>query len=119
MVRNMVKRKAGYPVQKNENMRGGEGIVVIEHLLTPDELYEKGRLYAKITLEPGCSIGNHVHEGEMESFYIVSGEAEISDNGKPVNVSAGDSILTRSGEGHSVRNTGAVTLEMIALILFK
>jgi len=115
----MVKRKADYKVQKNENMRGGDGTVVIEHLLTPDELYEKGRLYARIILEPGCSIGHHVHEGEMESFYIVSGEAEISDNGEIVKVSAGDSILTRSGEGHSVRNTGAVTLEMMALILYK
>ena len=114
----MVKRKADYKVQKNENMRGGDGTVVIEHLLTPDELYEKGRLYARIILEPGCSIGHHVHEGEMESFYIVSGEAEIFDNGEIVNVSAGDSILTRSGEGHSVRNTGAVTLEMMALILY-
>jgi len=115
----MVKRKADYTVQENENMRGGDGTVVIEHLLTPDELYDKGRLYAKITLKPGCSIGDHIHEGEMESFYIVSGEAEISDNGKLVSVYAGDSVLTKSGEGHSVRNTGAVTLEMIALILFK
>jgi len=115
----MIKRKADYRVQENENMRGGDGSVVIEHLLTPDELYEKGRLYARIILEPGCSIGHHIHEDEMESFYIVSGEAEISDNGEIVSVSAGDSILTRSGEGHSVRNTGSVTLEMIALILYK
>jgi mannose-6-phosphate isomerase-like protein (cupin superfamily) len=55
----------------------------------------------------------------MESFYIVSGTAEISDNGEPATVSAGDSILTRSGEGHAVKNTGSVPLEMIALILYK
>ena len=115
----MVKRKGNYTVQQNENMRGGEGLVVIEHLLTKEELYDKGRLYAKIILEPGCSIGNHVHEGEMESFYIVSGEAEISDNGELVTVYSGDSILTPSGEGHSVKNNGSTTLEMIALILFK
>ena len=115
----MVKRKGSYTVQKNENMRGGEGVVLIEHLLMQGELYEKGRLYAKIILEPGCSIGHHIHEGEMESFYIVSGEAEISDNGELVTVYAGDSILTLSGEGHSVKNIGDTTLEIIALILFK
>jgi len=115
----MVKRKTDYTVQKNENMRGGEGVIVIEHLLTPDELYEKGRLYAKITIEPGCSIGSHVHENEMESFYIVSGEAELSDNGETVRLSAGDCALTRSGEEHSVKNAGDEPLVMIALILFK
>ena len=115
----MIKKKGSYAAQKNENMRGGDGVVVIEHLLTPDELYDKGRLYARIIVEPGCSIGEHVHDGEMESFYIVSGEAEILDNGELVTVSAGDSVLTRCGEGHSVRNTGSATLEMIALILFK
>jgi len=114
----MIKRKSSYPIQKNENMRGGDGVVVIEHLLSPDELYDKGRLYAKITIDTGCSIGYHVHEGEMESFYIVSGEAEVSDNGEIARISAGDTLLTRSGDGHSIKNIGAETLEFIAQIIF-
>ena len=114
----MIKRKSSYPIQKNENMRGGDGVVVIEHLLSPDELYDKGRLYAKVTLDAGCSIGYHVHEGEMESFYIVSGEAEASDNGEIVRLSAGDTILTKNGDGHSIKNVGTETLEVIAQILY-
>ena len=115
----MVKRKTDYNVVKNENMRGGEGVVVIEHLLTPDEIYEKGRLFAKLTLEPGCSIGHHVHEGEMESYYIVCGEGELDDNGELVTVYAGDTVLTRSDEGHSIKNIGKDTLVIIAQILYK
>jgi len=115
----MVKRKGSYTVQKNENMRGGDGIVVIEHLLTGEELYEKGRLYAKITLEPGCSIGHHVHEGEMESYHIICGEAKVSDNGEIVTVNAGDTVLTVCGEGHLIKNIGNTALEFIALILYK
>jgi len=115
----MVKRKSSYPVEIKENMRGGEGIVTIESLLTPEELYNKGRLYAKITVAPGDSIGYHVHEGEMEAFFIVTGEAEMSDNGETVVLSAGDTILTLSGEGHSVKSIGETQLEMIALILYK
>jgi len=114
----MIKRKSSYPIQQNENMRGGDGVVKIEHLLTPEEMNEKGRLYAKITLEPGCSIGYHVHKGEMESFYIICGEAEVSDNGEIVTVSAGDTILTQSETGHSVKNSGSAALEMIAQILY-
>jgi len=114
----MIKRKSSYPVQKNENMRGGDGVVVMEHLLSPDELYDKGRLYAKLTLDPGCSIGYHVHEGEMESYYIVSGEAEVSDNGEIVRVFAGDTVWTKNGDGHSIKNVGVETLEFIAQIIF-
>jgi len=115
----MVKRKDNYTVQRNENMRDGEGVVVIEHLLTPEEMYEKGRLFAKLSLEPGCSVGYHVHEGEMESYHIVKGEAELSDNGEIVKVFAGDTVLTKSDEGHSIKCTGNSTLEIIALILYK
>ena len=115
----MIKRNNEHTVQKNENMRGGEGIVTIRHLLTSEELYEKGRLYAIITLEPGCSIGSHVHENEMETYYIIKGEAEVSDNGDIVTVHAGDSVLTRSSEEHSIKNIGSDTLELMALIIYK
>jgi len=115
----MVKRNTSYPVLRNENMRGGEGVVVVESLLTPAELYEKGRLFAKITLEPGCSIGYHVHEGEMESFHIISGEAEFIDKEERVMLSPGDTTLTQSGSGHSIKSVGDAPLVLIALILHK
>jgi len=115
----MVKRSNDYEVQVIENMRGGDGSVKIEHLLTPDEMNNKGRLFAKITIEPGSSAGHHVHEGEMESYYIVSGEAEYDDNGKTVKLYPGDTTLTPPGEGHAVKNIGSTPLEIIALILFE
>ena len=76
----MIKRSAGYPVELKEKMRGGEGVVTSEEFLTPAELYDKGRLYGKLTLPPGASIGLHVHEGEMESFFVISGKAEYLDD---------------------------------------
>ena len=115
----MIKRNADYEVQVNESMRGGDGAVKIEHLLTAEELNNKGRLYARVTLEPGCSIGFHVHENEMESYTIISGEAEYDDNGEIVTLLPGDTALTPSGDGHSIRSVGDVPLELIALILLK
>ena len=114
----MIKRNGSIDVQVVENLRGGEGSLTIENLLTPDELYNKGRLFAKMSLEPGVSVGYHVHEGEMESYHILSGEAEYGDNGKTVKLSAGDTTLTLNGEGHSIKNIGDTTLEFIALIVF-
>jgi len=114
----MVKRNASYEVKIVENMRGGDGSVKIEHLLTPDELYNKGRLFAKIILEPGCSIGFHVHENEMEAYTVISGEAEYDDKGEILKLYPGDTTFTPAGEGHAVKNCGDTTLELIALILF-
>ena len=115
----MIKRKSSYETKLNENMRGGEGLTKIEQLLTPDELNNKGRLFALVTAEPGCSIGYHVHEGEMEAFYIISGEAEYDDNGETVTLYPGDTSYTPAGEGHGIKSVGKTTLEMIALIIFE
>ena len=115
----MVRRKTDYSVQQKENMRDGDGVVIIENLLTPAELYENGRLFAKMTLHPGASIGYHVHDGEMESFYIMSGVAEYSDNGDTVTLLPGDTALNPSGDGHSIKSIGDTPLELIAMILFK
>ena len=114
----MVRKNHTYPVKENQNMRGGDGVVTVESLLTPQELYQKGRLFARITLQPGCSIGSHLHEGEMESCYVAKGRADFDDNGVPVAIEAGDTTLTPSGQRHSVRNTGSEPVELIALILF-
>jgi len=110
---------SNYETNITENMRGGNGSVKIENLLTPDDLYNKGRLFARITLDPGASIGYHVHEGEMESYHIISGEAEYDDNGKEtIILRAGDTAYTPNGEGHSVKSIGDVPLVFIALIVF-
>ena len=115
----MVKRHGNYEVKINENMRGGDGSVKIETLLTPDELNNKGRLFARITIEPGSSVGYHVHEGEMESYFVISGEGEYSDNGEIVRFFPGDSSYTPAGSGHSLKCVGSEPLVVIALILFE
>ena len=115
----MIRRSASYPAEQKEQMRGGEGVVVIEKLLSPDEIYEKGRLFAKMKLEPGASIGYHIHEGEMETFFILNGKAEYSDNGIIITLLPGDTTLTADGEGHSIKSVGDVPLELIAVILYK
>ena len=54
-------------IERVESMGGGSGHVLIERLLDEKELNGKCRMYAKVTLEPGCSIGYHTHHGESET----------------------------------------------------
>ena len=115
----MIKENGAYDVSLKENMRGGDGTVKITNLLTKEELNDNGRLYGIIRLEPGCSIGYHIHEGESEIFYVLCGSALYNDNGKEITINAGDTTITKAGEGHSIKNTSSDTVcEVMALIVY-
>lgn len=116
----MIRKSEAIKVDVYEKRFGGEGTVTTRHLLNgAQEMYEKGRLFAHGIIEPGSSLGYHVHEGESETFYILRGTAEYDDNGTISPVQAGDVTFTAAGQGHGMKNTGQEPLEYIALILFK
>ena len=67
----MIRKAAECKVDHKEHMRDGDGTVLVKNLITgPEELNGKGRLFSELTLNPGCSIGFHVHENESELFKI-------------------------------------------------
>ena len=100
-------------------MAGGKGHVIIEHLLGEAELDGKCGLYAKVTIEPGCTLGFHEHHGETETYYILSGKGLYNDNGTEVAIGAGDVTYCAPGEGHGLKCLGNEPVEMIALILYE
>ncbi len=113
----MIKKKTEYKSEVREKMRGGEGKVTIEKLWEPgDEIKAKNRLFAKLILSPGSSIGFHKHENEEEIFVILNGTAEVDDDGVRHRLEKGDSILTGHGKGHSIRSVGDCDLEVMAVI---
>ncbi len=113
----MIRRKTDMEKEVREHMRGGAGSVEIVHIFRQKELRGKVRLLAKLRLEPGSSIGYHVHDGEEEVFYIISGSGTVTEGESTSPVAAGDAVLTGGGGGHSIENTGAETLEILATIL--
>lgn len=114
----MIREQDNVRIEKKGALRGGKGTVEFQHLCEKDELNGKGRVFSKIVLQPGCSIGYHVHEGESETFYILSGRALYSDNGVSVELEPGDTAYNPSGSGHSIENIGSTPLELVALILY-
>lgn len=114
----MIIKPESYKKDIRENMRGGDGTVTVENFVNAGQLNDKGRLFGKIILEPGCSIGYHVHEKDAELFYIIKGVAEYTDGDKEVTVYPGDTTLCPTGTGHSIRNNGTETVELIALIVY-
>lgn len=98
-------------------MRGGDGQAVVTEILSKGEYKGASRLLATITLEPGCSIGEHIHENEEEVFYVIKGEAQYLDNGEWQTMKTGDSCVCLGGQSHSIANRGSETLVVMAIIL--
>lgn len=114
----MIKRSGDLAPETVPGLRGGKGHVLVTKLIDGDQFQGKGRLFARMVLEPGCSIGLHEHTGDIEAYYILSGQGALDDNGTLTTVAAGDVVFTGNGEKHAIENTGATNLEFIALILF-
>lgn len=115
----MIRTKDQMKTYERPEMKGGTGKAVLTDLIDASEMMDKGRLFSTITLEPGCSIGEHRHEGEAEIFYILEGDAVAVDNGKQVQLHPGDLLYTGDGDSHSIRNAGDTALRFVALILYK
>lgn len=111
----MITRSNEHPIEKREQMRGGNGTVVLTKLM--NELPSNARLFSTITLAPGCSIGNHEHKNETELFYFVSGTGRVYDDGEYYEVHAGDAMSTGNGHSHGVENIGTDDLVMVAAIV--
>ena len=95
----------------------GKERMFLTNLADFDAKNEKIKTFAYAQLKPGEQVGFHVHEGESEMYYIISGKGIYTDNDKDVEISAGAVTHTVSGEGHALKNTGDEMLEFIALIL--
>lgn len=77
----------------------------------------KLRTFSLAELEVGGEVNFHIHEGEFESYYIISGSGMYNDNGNEIPVYPGTVTFTPSGEGHGIKNTGNEKLVFIALII--
>ena len=111
----MVYAKDGMSMEERPNMRGGSGTVKMVKLVK--DLPKNTRLFNRIVLEKGVSIGEHTHEGETEMFYFISGHGRVLDDGVWRDVEPGDSMTTPSGHSHGVENTGDEPLVLAAVIV--
>lgn len=97
----------------------GVGEITVRNLLNGDsEMSGKGRVFGHTTVYPGSAIGYHVHHGDSETYYILSGTGRYNDNGTISMVTSGDVTYTVPGEGHGIECVGEEPIEMIALILY-
>lgn len=105
-------------VSWKENLRGGDGAVGMGGF-EPPVMPNHARLFSKIELNPGCSIGSHQHDGEYEIFYYLEGEITLNDNGTEKLMHPGDFSLCYDGETHGIANRTDKPASLFAAIITK
>lgn len=97
---------------------GGVGYATIEHYFDESQINDKTNLYAKVVFEPGASFGMHTHSGTTETIVVLSGTAEVNDNGTIHILKPGAVTFCPEGCSHSIKNASDTELlELQALVV--
>lgn len=115
----MIRRKEERSTVVHEHFKGGVGQFAVTQIAAAEELGKAGRMFGCGRLEPGHSVGWHIHEKDMEICCFLEGDGTIVDaDGREYPVRPGDVQICLPGEGHAVLNTGSTPLVYIALVCY-
>lgn len=81
--------------QVRSELKGGKGDIHFLNCVSKDTI-PNCRLLSYMTIPPEGSIGEHEHVEETECYVIKSGKGVVIDNGKKIDISAGDVVITGS-----------------------
>ncbi|HBY97750.1 MAG: cupin domain-containing protein [Ardenticatenaceae bacterium] len=96
---------------KAQFSHGGDGSYFVRTLL--DQIPGSSFKYVRdLHLYPGSSVGDHLHSGDDEIFFIISGTGIMTVDGEARPVGPGTAVLTKSGSRHGLRNTGTDDLRV-------
>ena len=112
----MIKTKDELSVVSEFNEQGIEKLLLSDLSDFPEK-NKKLRMFSLAELKEGEEVEFHTHEGEFESYYIISGKGLYNDNGEEFAVVPGTVTFTPSGSGHGIKNIGTEKLTFIALII--
>ncbi|BFV56210.1 hypothetical protein KCMC57_up13140 [Kitasatospora sp. CMC57] len=67
------------------------------------------------SIPPGGVSGEHLHTRTEEVYVLLAGRGEITLDGRPYPVEAGDVVLTGLGTTHGLRNAGTEALDWLVI----
>ena len=82
------------------------GSIISDSIMDPETLGKGVKMFAQVTLKPGCAVPIHQHVGNNETYYLIQGSGEYTDEDKKFTVKAGDVTFCADGGTHGLLNTG-------------
>ena len=111
----MIHYRRDMPQEFELEPAGGIGQMTFRTLLKPEVLGGRTGMFAVITLEPGNTVGEHLHDTDSEVFFILEGEAVMLEDGQRYPVSAGDIEYCPQGHSHGLEPAGDKPVVFLAL----
>jgi mannose-6-phosphate isomerase-like protein (cupin superfamily) len=101
----MIIPRAEHPAKRVVDCHHGQGVLWCTELLADYKKAGSGFKYLHDNvLDPGASIGEHVHTGDEEIYVILTGRGQMKIDGVVRDVGPGDVCLTRGGHRHDLTN---------------
>ena len=100
-----------FPVK---NLCEGEGTAVFT------SLFERGtlpRIFSKVTLEPGASCGEHVHDTDGEIYMVLEGEVTFIEDGVEYTCYPGECEYCTDGHSHGAINRSDKPCSYLAVMI--
>jgi mannose-6-phosphate isomerase-like protein (cupin superfamily) len=96
-----------------EKMNGGNGTVQYRRVLDPSIFYTTWSYVDHVMVPPGSSIGPDSTPDMSSFFYVLSGQGEVTVDGKTAPVREGDAVPVKLGQTKSFTNRSGAPLEMM------
>ena len=105
----MIVKKEELRFQSRANIRGGRGkALAANYLEEGDQLNIK--FISLIELEPGTTIGEHLHENDEEFYIVTKGSGTGVLDGQRFALSEGDAFLCKMHHAHGIEaSNGGLT----------
>lgn len=75
--------------------------VELKHIITAKETEGKFS-YHLVRIAPGCSIGNHIHETQLETHEVIKGSGKCVNAGSAISYEPGTISIMQAGVPHEV-----------------
>jgi len=111
----MIRYRSEMPTEYEDQPAGGIGRMSFHTLLKPEVLEGRTGMLAVITLEPGNTVGEHLHDTDSEVFFLLEGQGVMIEDGKRSQVSAGDIEYCPKGHSHGLEPVGDKPVVFLAL----
>ncbi|MDO4286597.1 MAG: cupin domain-containing protein [Eubacteriales bacterium] len=116
-MKKMLNRAKEQKIDSVERLRGGEGEIIRQTLIAPEDSCGKFKMCAKLTLNPGCTIGAHSHMPDAEFCWLLDGELLIQDGGEEHIVKPGDAWICGDGASHYTKNVSDRPATFLAVVV--
>jgi mannose-6-phosphate isomerase-like protein (cupin superfamily) len=106
------------PGEDGSASHGGKGEYFVRTLL--DDVPRSAFKYIRdLTLYPGSSVGEHLHEDDEEIYFVISGIGVMVVDGEERIVGPGTVVLTKSGSRHGLKNGGTEDLRIFVACAYE